>query len=43
MDDFIADFAWASGAFGLKAGAPGPEERLSKYERLIRIQEEAGA
>jgi enolase len=38
-DDFIADLAYASAAFGLKAGAPNPktQERLLKYERIIQI------
>jgi len=36
-DDFIADLAWASRAFGLKAGAPQPEERMVKYNRIINI------
>ena len=37
MDNFIADLAYATGSFGLKTGAPGPEERNVKYERLIEI------
>lgn len=37
MDDFIADLAAATGAWGLKAGAPGAPERLSKYERALEI------
>ncbi len=37
-DDFIADLAWAFGAFGLKAGAPVRGERVAKYNRLWRIQ-----
>ncbi|MDD5760804.1 MAG: enolase C-terminal domain-like protein [Candidatus Pacebacteria bacterium] len=36
-DDFIADLAWASNAWGLKAGAPQPEERMVKYNRIIQI------
>jgi len=39
-DDFIADLAWASRAWGLKAGAPQPEERMVKYNRIIKIYEE---
>jgi len=39
-DHFIADLAWASGAWGLKAGAPNQEERMIKYNRLIKIYEE---
>lgn len=36
-DDFIADLAYAFGAFGLKAGAPQREERVVKYNRLLQI------
>ncbi len=39
MDGFIADLAYGVGAFGLKAGAPRPKERLAKYERIIEIEE----
>jgi enolase len=39
-DDFIADLAVAIGADGLKAGAPGPIERLTKYRRLADIETE---
>ncbi|MFN7088636.1 MAG: hypothetical protein ACK4NX_02360 [Candidatus Paceibacteria bacterium] len=38
MDVFIADLAWGSNAFGLKAGAPTQPERLAKYNRLIEIE-----
>jgi enolase len=38
-DDFIADLAYAYGAFGLKAGAPQREERVVKYNRLLQIAE----
>ena len=41
MDSFIADLAYGVGAFGLKAGAPGPKERLVKYERVIAIEQKA--
>ncbi len=37
-DDFIADLAYASGAFGIKAGARGPKEREAKYARLVGIE-----
>ncbi len=37
MDDFIADFAYAFGCYGLKAGAPHKQERRVKYERLVEI------
>jgi len=36
-DDFIADLAYAYGAFGIKAGAPQREERVAKYNRLLKI------
>jgi enolase len=37
MDDFIADLAYGTKAFGLKAGAPTAKERLAKYQRLLNI------
>lgn len=37
LDDFIADLAVAGAAWGLKAGAPQPEERMVKYKRVIQI------
>lgn len=37
IDDFIADLAVGLGADGLKAGAPARGERLSKYNRLLKI------
>ncbi|MDI6603249.1 MAG: enolase, partial [Patescibacteria group bacterium] len=39
-DDFIADFAWGIGADFIKAGAPARGERVAKYNRLLRIEEE---
>ncbi len=39
-DDTIADIAAAFHCFGLKAGAPGPIERLVKYDRLVSITNE---
>lgn len=36
-DDFIADLAYAFGAFGLKAGASNRGERVAKYNRLWKI------
>ena len=36
-DDFIADLAYAFGAFGLKTGAPQRGERVAKYNRLRHI------
>lgn len=38
LDDFIADLAYASGAFGIKLGARGPREREAKYSRLLAIE-----
>lgn len=37
LDDFIADLAVASKAWGLKSGAPQTEERMVKYKRVISI------
>jgi len=39
-DDFIADLAVGVGASYLKAGAPSRGERLAKYNRLLKIEEE---
>ena len=36
-DDFIADLAYATGAFGMMAGAPQRGERVAKYNRLWEI------
>jgi len=36
-DDFIADLAYGTGSYGLKAGAPLAKEREAKYQRLITI------
>ncbi len=37
MDDFIADLAYGTKCYGLKAGAPTMPERRVKYERLLTI------
>ncbi len=37
-DDFIVDFAVASGAKWLKSGAPARGERVAKYNRLLEIE-----
>lgn len=37
-DDFIADLAFGTKCYGLKAGAPSRPERAAKYNRLIKIQ-----
>jgi enolase len=42
-DDFIADFAVGIGAEFIKSGAPFPPERMAKYNRLVKIEEEMGA
>ena len=41
-DDFIADFAVATGAGQIKTGAPCRGERVAKYNQLMRIEEELG-
>jgi phosphopyruvate hydratase len=38
MDDFIADLAYGTKCYGLKAGAPTMPERAVKYTRLLHIQ-----
>lgn len=42
-DDFIADLAVATQAGEIKTGAPCRGERLSKYNQLLRIEEELGS
>jgi enolase len=37
-DNFIADLAFGSQAFGLKSGAPTQPQRLAKYDRLVEIE-----
>jgi enolase len=37
-DDFVADLAFAFGAFGIKAGAPTRGERVAKLNRLKHIE-----
>ena len=39
-DSFIADFAVGVGADFIKSGAPMPKERMAKYNRLVKIEEE---
>lgn len=39
-DDFISDLAVAASADFMKSGAPCRGERVSKYNRLLRIEEE---
>lgn len=39
-DDFIADLAVGLGAEFIKTGAPLPEERMAKYNRLVKIEKE---
>ena len=41
-DDFIADLSVATRAGQIKSGAPCRGERLAKYNRLLRIEEELG-
>lgn len=42
-DTAIADIAVAANAGRIKAGAPCRSERVAKYNRLLRIEEELGA
>ena len=42
VDTFIADFTVAMGTGHLKSGAPCRGERVEKYNRLIRIEEQLG-
>jgi enolase len=42
-DTSIADLAVATGAGQIKSGAPSRSERVAKYNRLVRIEEELGA
>lgn len=39
-DDFIADFAFASGCYGIKLGSPARGERVAKYNRFTEIGRE---
>jgi len=39
-DSFISDFAVGVGAEFIKAGAPAKKERMAKYNRLVKIEEE---
>ncbi len=41
-DTFIADFAVATGAGQIKTGSASRTDRISKYNQLLRIQEELG-
>ena len=40
LDDFIADLAVGVGAEFIKAGASSKEERMVKYNRLVKIEQE---
>ncbi len=42
-DTFIADLAVATAAGQIKTGAPSRSERVAKYNRLLRIEEELGS
>jgi enolase len=41
-DTFIADLAVATNAGQIKTGAPSRVDRVAKYNRLLRIEEELG-
>ena len=40
VDDFIVDFAVGLSSDYIKAGAPARGERVSKYNRLLKIEED---
>jgi len=42
-DTFIADFAVATGVGQIKTGSASRTDRISKYNQLLRIEEELGA
>ena len=42
-DAFIADLAVGTGAGQIKTGAPCRSDRVAKYNRLLRIEEELGS
>jgi enolase len=42
-DTSISDLAVATGAGQMKSGAPSRSERVAKYNRLLRIEEELGS
>ena len=42
-DTTIADLAVATNAGLIKTGAPARSERVAKYNRLLRIEEELGS
>lgn len=42
-DDFIADLAVGIGAEFIKSGAPFPRERMTKYDRLVKIEKDIHA
>ena len=42
-DTFIADLAVATNSGQIKAGAPSRTDRVAKYNRLLRIEDELGA
>ena len=42
-DTTIADLAVAVGSGQIKTGAPSRTDRVAKYNRLLRIEEELGA
>ena len=40
LDSFISDLSVGLGADFIKAGAPARGERVAKYNRLLRIEQE---
>ena len=41
-DSFIADLAVATNAGQIKTGSPFAQDRIAKYNQLLRIEEELG-
>ena len=41
-DTFISDLAVGLGVGQIKAGAPSRSDRVAKYNRLLRVEEELG-
>ena len=42
-DDWLSDFSVGMGADAIKAGAPARGERISKYNRLMNIEQTGGS
>ena len=42
-DDWLSDFSVGMGADAIKAGAPARRQRISKYNRLMNIEQTGGS